>query len=138
MTTFLKRNIIQRLFGVCTTRPPTDPGCWSYSGGRLLVDLERAPELVEPDGAVRIEGRDLPVRLLLIHATDDQYRAYQNKCVHAGRRLDPVPGTETVQCCSIGRTTYNYEGAVVHGSVEGSLTCYGVVRENNHIAITIE
>jgi nitrite reductase/ring-hydroxylating ferredoxin subunit len=46
------------------------------------------------------------------------YRAFENKCAHAGRKLDPVPGTETVQCCSMGQLTYDYQGNVISGKDE--------------------
>jgi nitrite reductase/ring-hydroxylating ferredoxin subunit len=136
-TATLKRNIFQRLFGISATKAPDDSGCWTYSEGRIVVDLNRAPELAGPGGAISFEGRDLPKRVLLIHSDDDEYIAFCNHCSHMGRRLDPVPGTNEIQCCSVSKTTYNNSGDVISGPVEMPLTQYTVHRESEKIVITI-
>ena len=116
---------------------PVDAGCWSYTGERVVIDLNRVPELAHPNGAIRIEGKGLTDRILVVHGQDGEYHAFRNRCLHAGRRLDPVPGTETIQCCSIGKMTYDMQGTVVHGTVDGSLTVFEVHREDNHLAVTL-
>ena len=111
----LKRSILQRLFGIPATKLPADPNCWTYAGDKLVIELDRALELAKPGGAMRVEGKNLPERVLIVHGDDDNYYAFQNRCRHMGRRLDPVPGTATVQCCSVSKTTYAYDGKVLSG-----------------------
>ena len=101
-TKTLKRNVFQRIFGIPATKPPKDASSWQYADGKLVIDLSKAPELSEPYGAVHFEGDNLPVRVLVLQDGAGNYRAFENKCEHAGRKLDPVPGTETIQCCSMG------------------------------------
>ena len=43
----------------------------------------------------------ITARTLVVHGDDGTFHAFANRCRHMGRRLDPVPGTETVQCCSV-------------------------------------
>jgi nitrite reductase/ring-hydroxylating ferredoxin subunit len=111
----LQRTFLQRLFGISATKDPADQGCWTYADGKLRLELRRAPELAQPGGAVRLEGKNLPDRILVIRGDDGNYHAFRNRCQHMGRRLDPVPGTPTVQCCSINKTTYAYDGQVLSG-----------------------
>ena len=103
---FLKRNFFLRIFGICATREPSDTECWRFADNVITVELSRAPELAEPGGAIRLEGKNLPERILVVHGEDGEYHAFLNKCVHGKRRLDPVPGTYTVQCCSVGKSNW--------------------------------
>ena len=134
----LHRNIFQRILGMCATKPPADDSCWSYENGQLIVDLSRAPELSSPDGAVRIEKKNnLPERVLIFKSDDGQYHALRNQCAHAKRRLDPVPSAQQVQCCSIGKSTFDYEGKVVSGMAGGDVRTYPVSLEDGKLVITL-
>ena len=123
-TNSLKRGIFQRLFGICATPKPADEGCWTYCDGRVVIDLERTPELSEPLGALRLEKGGLPHRVLVVHGQDGTFHAFENRCRHVGRRLDPVPETDTVQCCSVSKSTYDYTGNVVSGPVKKGVSVY--------------
>jgi nitrite reductase/ring-hydroxylating ferredoxin subunit len=99
------------------------------------VDLTRVPELAEPNRAVRLEKKGFPDRFLLIHGDDGRYYAFKNRCIHGGRRLDPIPGTRHVQCCSIGRSTYDYSGKVLSGPAKGPLEALPVRIEDGRVVI---
>ncbi len=133
----LKRNFFQRLFGIPATAPPGDPGCWEYASGQLTIDLRRAPELARPGGAIRLEGHPLPVRILVVRDEQGLWRAYRNRCRHGGRRLDPVPGTDSVQCCSVSKGTYDLEGNLVAGPGRGPLTVYPVENEGDRLLVDL-
>lgn len=135
---FLKRSLFQRLLGIPATTKPLDPGCWTYSDGKVTIDLKGASELQKPGGAIRLEGRSLPERLLVLFGEDGQYHAFQNRCTHVGhRRLDPVPGTNTVQCCSVSKSTYNFEGIKVHGPTPKPIRTYLTETEGDRLIVTI-
>lgn len=136
-TQTLKRNIFQRIFGIPATKPPSDANSWKYADGKLVIDLSKAPELSEPYGAVHLEGDNLPVRLLVLQDGAGNFRAFENKCEHAGRKLDPVPGTETIQCCSVGQATYDYDGNVLSGSAENPVKFINVIKENGTLVIEL-
>ena len=108
---FLQRSIWQRIFGISATDKPQDERGWRYESGQLTISLDRIPELTRSGTAVRFEGKSLPVRVLVVFGEDKQYQAFHNRCTHLGhRRLDYVPGTETVQCCSVNKSTYTFNG----------------------------
>lgn len=132
---FLKRNILQRIFGIPATRGPMDKGCWTYSEGKLEIDLDRASELSSPGGGIRLEGKNLPERVLVIQGDDGSYHAFRNRCKHMGRRLDPVSGTSTVQCCSVNKSTYDYSGSVVFGPAKGPVERFPVQLEGRKLVI---
>jgi len=121
-----KRSLFQRLLGKPQTAPPQNPDCWRVEDGKLSIELERAPELSEEYGAIRLEGRDLPRPVLVMRDGKGGYHAFQNRCTHGGRRLDPVPGTETVCCCSMGRSTFGYDGKVVSGAAKDPIKPLGI------------
>lgn len=137
-STTLRRNIFQRLFGICATKQPSDEGCWTFKNGKIVVDLARVPELVRVNGAIRLEAKNLPERVLVIQGDDGQYNAFQNRCTHhAKRRLDPMPGAQQVQCCSIMKSIFDYKGKYVSGPAKGDIQIYPVIVDNGKLVITL-
>ena len=133
----IKRSFFQRVLGTPATKEPQMTDCWKYQDGKLSITLQNAPELMAPGGALRLEGGNLPVRVLVVHSEDGEYRAYQNKCTHFGRRLDPVPGTNTVQCCSINHSTFDCCGEKMAGPASRSVTSFPVEADQEKLIISI-
>lgn len=133
----LKRGIFKRIFGICATQSPADEGCWSFSKGKVEIDLSRAPELSQPWGAIRLEKKNLPERILVIKDGEGAFHAFRNKCTHMGRRLDPVPDASTVQCCSVGKSTFDYDGNVVKAAKKDSIRVYAVKAENGRLTVEL-
>jgi nitrite reductase/ring-hydroxylating ferredoxin subunit len=136
---FLNRNFFHRIFGVPATSKPLDPQCWSISNGKITIDLNRATELKKPGGALRLEGDGLPMRVLVIRGDEGQFHASHNRCTHIGhRRLDPVPDTGTVQCCSVGKSTYTYDGKKVYGPPTGSIKTFKAELDGERLIVFLE
>lgn len=135
---FLNRSFFQRIFGTPATSKPLDPQCWSFSDGKILIDLKLATELKKPGGALRLEGGELPRRVLVIRGDDGKFHAFHNRCTHIGhRRLDPVPGTATVQCCSVGKSTYTYDGKKVYGPPTGAIKTFKVDAQGDRLTVSL-
>jgi nitrite reductase/ring-hydroxylating ferredoxin subunit len=132
-----KRNFFQRILGKPITGGPADDGCWQLDGAQLRIDLARAEELASPFGAISLEGETLAHPVLILRDGQDGYHAFENKCAHGGRKLDPVPGTETVCCCSVGKSIFDYEGRVLGGSAEGPLKIFPVTAENGSLIVDL-
>ncbi|ANT64390.1 MULTISPECIES: Rieske 2Fe-2S domain-containing protein [Prosthecochloris] len=122
----LDRNFLQRLLGIPATSKPQDAGCWAFRDGIVSLDLAKAGELSAPGGAMRLDGKGLPYPLLVAKSKDGKLHAFKNVCTHGKRALDPVPGTDTVQCCSIGTSTFRYDGTLVEGPAKGPLKVHDV------------
>jgi len=103
-----------------------------------MIDLNRAMELRKPGGALRLEGGELPIRVLVIRGDDGKFHAFHNRCTHIGhRRLDPVPGNGTIQCCSVGKSTYTYDGKKVYGLPTGSIKTFKVEAEGDRLTVSL-
>jgi nitrite reductase/ring-hydroxylating ferredoxin subunit len=135
--TTLHRNIFQRLLGICATKKPSDEGCWTFDDGNIVVNLDRVPELSCVNGAIRLEAKTLPERVLIILGDDGEYHAFRNRCTHGKRRLDPMPGMVQVQCCSIGKSIYDYNGKIISGSAKDDIQTYPVIDDNGKLVITL-
>ena len=125
----------KRLFGICETPPPTDPDCWNLSGGEIEIQLDRAPELAKKGGAIRLEGKGLPEKVLLINGHDGKFHAFKNRCTHAGRRIDPFGANEQIRCCSVSKSTFDYSGKLLSGPAKGPLTSFQVKREDGRLTV---
>jgi len=137
-TETLKRNFFQRILGICATKEPADEGCWRYVEGKVTVDLSRASELESANGAIRLEKKGgLPERILVFKGTDGQYHAIWNQCSHGKRRLDPMSSASQVQCCSVGKSVFDYEGKRISGSAKSDITAYPVSVEDGKLIITL-
>lgn len=134
----LQRSVIQRIFGIPATKACAAEDAWVYKGGQIILKKNAVPELEKEGGAVRIEGKGLPERILLIKGDDGAYHAFINRCAHMGRRLDPVPGTSTIQCCSVSRSTYNYIGQEITSVAKGPVKPLAVHEEGEVLRISVE
>ena len=133
----LNRTIFQRILGRPATSLPGNNDFWSVSNGKITVDLNKTSDLAKPGDAVRLEGQ-LPNHVLVVHGENGRFHAYANKCTHMGRRVDPVPGTETVQCCSINCATFDLEGNKIDGPAKRPLTTYTLQAEKDKLIIALD
>ena len=131
------RNIIDRIFGRPITQLPQIENAWSFQEDLLKLDMSKLPELGELGGAVRLEGDILPDPILVFQGEDGEYYAFKNACTHAGRRVDPISGTMTLECCSVSTSTFDYEGNVLSGPADDSLTKYDISLEGESLIISL-
>ena len=132
----LNRTIFQRILGRPATSLPENNDFWSISNGKITVDLNKTADLAKPGDAVRLEGQ-LANHVLVVHGEDGRFHAYDNKCTHFGRLVDPVPGTETVQCCSINCATFDLDGNAIDGPAKRPLPKHPVSVEDRKLVIEL-
>lgn len=129
--------ILKMIFGICETRPPSDDACWEYADQEIRLLLERVPELDRPGSAVRLEGKGLPVRTLVVHGQDGTFHAFANRCTHMGRRMDPVGGADRIRCCSLGQSAFSYEGEPMGGTAKKPLQVFSVDQSGRHLKVSL-
>ncbi len=127
--------ILKKIFGICETKKPKDPGCWTFSDGRIEIDLNRAGELSMPYRSIRLEGKGLADRILVVRDDSGKFHAYNNKCTHMGRRIDPVPGSSDIRCCSVMGSVFNAKGEIVSGPAKENLKQYMTVKQGSILSI---
>jgi nitrite reductase/ring-hydroxylating ferredoxin subunit len=135
--THAKTNVIKRLFCISVTPTAADPGGVTFAADAVTIDLGRAPELANEGGALRLEGEQVPDRIIVVHGIDDRYYAYGNHCACGGFRIDPVPGERKMRCCTLAQSTFDYEGNRLSGSAKDPLTTYPVTLEGRTVRIDL-
>jgi nitrite reductase/ring-hydroxylating ferredoxin subunit len=128
---------LKRIFGICETPLPGNTGAWRVENGAVRIDLAHMPELKSAGSGVRLEGNGLDPRLLVFHGDDGQYYAVANRCTHMGRRIDAIGGSNTIQCCSVSKSTFTYDGQVVGGAAKKALKTYPVSREGEKLIVSL-
>ena len=124
------------ILGICETLP-LDAGLWTVEGSQVTVRLGEAAVLAPVGGAARLEGKGLASSVLIVH-TGDHYLAFENRCTHAGRKLDPVAGRDELRCCSVNHSRFDYQGNKLSGPAEGSLRRYAVEKRGGELAVTLD
>ncbi len=130
-------SFVDRLMGKPLTDLPQLEGAWIKEGDTLMLDLTKLPELGSLGGAIRIEGEVLPDPILVVMGEDGSYYAFKNVCTHAGRMIDPLAGTMTLECCSASKSTYDYQGNVISGPAEGPLTSFSLENQDDKLIIDL-
>ena len=128
---------LKRIFGVSETPPPGNDAGWEFAGGRVRLHLEQIPEIRHPGSAVRLEGQGLPVRVLVVHGKDGRFHAFANRCTHMGRRIDILPGTDRIECCSVSKSTFDYDGRPVGGAARKPLQLFEVTASDTEVTINL-
>lgn len=131
------RSVLDRIQGNPLTGLPEDAGAWTYANDELTLDLARLPELDSLGGAVRIEGDVLPDPVLVFLGENDNFYAFKNACTHGGRKIDPITGTMTIECCSMSGSKFDYEGNVLSGPAQAPLTAYPIALEGSTLRIAL-
>jgi nitrite reductase/ring-hydroxylating ferredoxin subunit len=129
---------LKRLFGICETPLPADSDAWFVRDGIVRIDLSRMKELKSPGSGVRLEGEGLDPRLLVFHGDDGQYHAVTNRCTHMGRRIDTIAGGSVIQCCSVSKSTFTYDGQPVGGAAKKALKTYAITTDQDTLTIKLE
>ena len=128
--------VIKSIFGICETKA-LQQDLWSLEGDKVRVRLSQMSELRQKGKAAYLKGQGLPRPILLLRTGDDQYLAFANRCTHLGRKLDPVPGERLLRCCSIGHSTFDYEGKNISGTAKEPLTRYAVELSEGDLTIAL-
>jgi nitrite reductase/ring-hydroxylating ferredoxin subunit len=128
---------LKAIFGICET-PPLNAELWRMEGKRVAIRLAEATALAPVGGAVRLEGKGLASSVLVVHADTDEYLAFENRCTHSGRKLDPAEGKPQLRCCSVGHSRFDYQGNKLSGPAKGPLTPYRVETQGEELIVSLE
>lgn len=125
------------IFGICATKPLADD-LWSMDDGVAKIKVSDVPELATNGGAVYLQGKGLEKPILVIKSESGDILAFTNSCTHAGRKIDPVSGEAKLRCCSIGHSTFDYDGNVLTGGAKEPLKKHTVeVDESGGLTVSL-
>ncbi len=129
-------SIFKAVLGICETKP-LGGELWSLEGNKVKVKLSQMSEPLQKGGAVYLKGGGLTTPVFLLRTEDDRYLAYEDRCTHFGRKLDPVPGEAKLRCCSLFHSTYDLDGKNISGAAKTPLTNYVVEQSDGDLVITM-
>ena len=128
-------SFFKAIFGICNS-PKLDESLWRYEGGSIFLD-EIAFDKQNVVG-VYMKGQCLPDPVLLYRGDDGVLRAARNVCPHAKRKIDPLPGSSKLRCCSVSHSDFGYDGKKINGPANDNLVVYSVKSENGKIQIPVK
>lgn len=95
-------------------------------------------ELATPGGAVQVPvacTADPAQELIVIHAAEDDFRAFPNRCTHKNRQLDFLSAEEELECCS-GKSRFALSGELLEGPATEPLVLLPVHRSGDELRIS--
>ena len=119
--------------------PLAPQGCYRREGDLIFISLGAAGPLNPEGGAVRVifgGGEDAELRMVIVHAGMETYRALADRCTHNGKELDYLPEAQKLQCRS-GRAQFDLDGRVLRGPAERAPQVYPTRREGNQLVIAV-
>ena len=129
--------ILKKIFGISDTKQPANPDSWNYTEQLISIDLDRTPELAISGGAVRLEGNGLPHRIFVIRDENNTFHAFENRCTHMGRRLNPGDNPGSIKCCSVSGSVFDFSGNPVGGAAKRSIKTFPIQHTDNHLEINL-
>ena len=129
-------SIFKAILGICDTKPLSG-NLWSLEENKVRVKLSQMPEPLQKGGAVYLKGGGLTQPVFLLRTEDDRYLAFDDRCTHFGRKLDPIPGEAKLRCCSLFHSTYDLDGKNITGAAKSPLTRYTVEQSDGDLIITM-
>ena len=129
-------SIFKAILGICETKPLVDTA-WELKDGQAIVNLKNASILAGKGGAAYLKGKGLEKPVLVVRGQDNKLYAYQDRCTHGGRKIDPVPGTDKLKCCSINHSTFDYDGKPQSGPAKHDIKRYEAKESGGRLVIKI-
>ena len=125
------------ILGICETKPLSED-LWSLEENKVHVKLSQISDPLPEGGAVYLKGEGLGKPVLILRTEEGQYLAFENRCTHGmHRKLDHVPGESKLRCCSVGHSTFDYEGKKLKGMAKGPLTRYEIEERDGDLIVTL-
>ena len=129
-------SIFKAILGICETKPLAETA-WELKDGHASVDLKAATSLACKGGATYLKGKGLTKPVLVVRGDDNKLYAYENSCTHGHRKIDPVPGTGKLKCCSVNHSTFNYDGKPLSGPAKHDIKRFEAKESGGRLVIKL-
>ena len=129
-------SFFKALLGICETKPLAEIA-WEKTNGQTSIDLKTAPQLASKGGAVYLKGKGLKKPILVVRGDDNNLYAYENRCTHFHRKIDPVPGEGKLKCCSVNHSTLNYDGKPLSGPAKHDIKRFEARESGGRLVIKL-
>jgi Rieske Fe-S protein len=150
--TFIETSILSTVVTVCpgctsncnaksnSKSRELSPESYSLEGSELIVDLNKASFLNEVDASGKVKlktGAKKDLKVLIVHTSTNEYRAFENRCAHGGMPVKYKPGDQILRCVSFGHSKYDMKGNVVKGPAVNPIKSFPLTRKEDKLRIAI-
>jgi Rieske Fe-S protein len=116
--------------------PSAPAGSYRIQDGRVHVALPQVEALAPVGGAVKLAvcqgGSER--KIIIVHSTDGEYRAFADSCTHNGKELNYLHEEGRLACC--GRSSqFDLEGRVLKGPAETALQRYSLRQVGDELVV---
>jgi Rieske Fe-S protein len=127
----------------CGSKPtsdvPTAPdGSYRAEDGQIVLELPAVGRLAVVGGAVKFtvqqDGTASELKLIVLRAADEDYRAFADRCTHNGKELNYIHHDGILACCGLG-SRFDLAGNVLRGPAEEPLARYTVRKQGDDLVI---
>jgi Rieske Fe-S protein len=126
----------------CGSRPTSDTpvaaeGSYRIEDDLIVFDLSRLDALRPVGGAVKLtvqSGTGSELKLVVVHSTDDDYRAFTDCCTHNSKELNYLHEDGKLACCGLG-SEFDLAGNVLEGPAEDALARHAVRLEGDELVV---
>jgi hypothetical protein len=122
---------------LCCSTPEIAPGSVRFEGRSLVVDLDRAPELLRVGAAAAIVDAARGVNILVACVAERRHVALDRTCTHGGAQCAYDHARRTLRCTSLNHAEYSLDGTLLHGRTHGNLRAYGTKRRGSRLEIAL-
>lgn len=116
--------------------PAAPEGSYRREGNQVIVALSAAAELAAVGGAVRLALDEGEIKLIVVHAEDQVYRAFADRCTHNGKELDYIHEQGEI-CCRSRKSRFDLAGSRVKGPAVSGLVAYPLHRQEGELVIEL-
>lgn len=105
---------------------------------KIVVSLDRIPELSEIGGAVKIVDDALGDNLIIARTRDKEYVTASLHCTHRGVELEYDHERKLFKCSSAGGSKFTLDGKNTGGPADRPLTIYSNLIEGETLIISVD
>ncbi len=113
---------------------------YRIEAGRVVLDLEKTPDLRSAGGSVKLEFNHPDMgaltKIILVHPQNTSYLAFSNVCTHRGKELEYDHPHKQLECVS-GHSKFDLNGRVLKGNADAPLTTFPTQLKENLLYVTI-
>jgi len=119
----------------CCNTPHLEPGSFTISQDRIVIDLAKAPSLAEAGHAVFISQPDEEIELIVVRPDKDQFIALSRFCTHGRQVLSYNKHWRLLQCNSYNHSLFKLDGEVYKGPAPHPLDMFEVEKKDQKLTI---
>jgi len=116
--------------------PQIDGDAYSVEEDKMIVKLDRVPELSKVGGAASIMHDSERISVIIARLDNSDYVVASNQCTHRERPMGYDSETRQLVCSS-GKSKFMLDGSIVRGPAERPLHIYGWSLNQNNLIIDL-